>query len=276
MPSKSSREESVPPEVLLSLLHEAGRPTIYMSEGFGPTPTRGPGDEPEHVRALVCPREPFEAVQAASSRWIAAAEACAAGPQSIVDAAEVADPPASSRWAALAPEPRAALLIRGVEELLALRPALLLFRLTPKHGAHVLKSMREGTATGESVTGDAVLLDHLVFAALTHWLLREPREALVVGASSGSGWSVQPGFPRHATVWRKGLACAPVRHVGGLMFAELSELVLRSALARRTGAAPPASAPAIVAALRAAEAAVAPSVVDLLAEGDRQAGRPVN
>lgn len=272
MPSKSPLEEPVPPELLLSLLQEAGRPTLYMSEGFGPAPTRGPGDEPEHVRALVCPREPFAAVQAAGERWVVAAESIARRPVAVVDAPEVADPPASSPWAALGEEGRAELLGRGIAELMALDPTLLLFRLTPKYGAHVLYALRAGMAAGASIESEALLLDHLVFAGLTHWLLLEPREALVVGASSGRGWSWMPGFPRHATVWRKGLACAPRQHVAGLMFAELTEIVMRSALARRTGAAPPAGAPAIAAALRAAEVVIAPAVVDILAEGDRRAG----
>lgn len=274
--SESPQAELLPPEVLLAALQEPARPTLYLSEGFGPVPERTPGEEPEHVRALVHAREPFAAVQAAGARWLAAAEASGPGPLALVDAAELADPPASSRWSAVDSAARADLLGRGVQELLSLSPSLLLFRLTPRHGAHVLHTLRARLAAGEEIGAELVLLDHLVFAGITYWLQREPAEALVLGPASGPGWTLRPGFPRHASVWRRALARAPAQHFGGLALAGLAELVIVAALARRAGLPPRVQDPAIAAALRSAEAALGPRVIDILADGDRRASGAAN
>lgn len=263
--------EPISPEELRAAVAAGGRPTLYLSRGHGPRPQLRTDEPPEYVRVALIPEPSFAEVEAARAEWIA--EAARLGPVAgpVLDPAEVATPAADSPWAAVPAERRAAVLTRGIAGLAAIRPELAVFHLTARSGGAVLLPRVRASVTGEGPPLDLVVLDHVLYAALTHRSLRYPREALMI--TEGPTWSIRQVFPDHATVWKKALIEAPAQELGGLVFARLAELVVRAFVARRAGAEPPASAPAIAAALAAAEAVIAARISNLLGEGDRPPAR---
>lgn len=257
--------EPISPADLLGALDAAGGPTLYLSRGHGPPP-RLREEAPEYVRVALIPDVPFVDVQAARARWLA--DAAAHGPvDERLDPAELAAPAADSAWADVRPEARAAVLTRGIAELQALQPELAVFHLTARSGGDTLLPQVRASVTGEGPPLPLLVLDHMLFGVLTHRSLRWRREARVV--AEGPTWSIRQVFATHAIVWRGAVIEAPAEALGGLTFARLGELLVRARLARRAGIEPPASAPAVAAALAAAEALIAPWLSNLLAEGDR-------
>lgn len=263
--------QPIAPEELLSVLEAGGRPSLYLSRGFGPRPQLRTGEAPEHVRVALIPGASFAEVQAARARWAATlAELVPVdGPEA--DPGEVAAPAADSPWAAIADQARAAVLTGGVEALATIRPELAVFHLTSASGGSMLLPRVRAIAAGEGPPLDLVILEHVLYAVLTHRTLRFQRPALVMTA--GSTWSIRQVFPDHATVWRQAMIEAPSQALGGLALSQLAELLVRAFIARRSGTEGPASAPAIVAALTAAEAVIAPWISNLLGEGDRPPAR---
>ncbi len=260
--------EAIPAELLLSALGAAERAGLYLSPGHGPRATTRAREPRTHVRVALLPAAEFAAVQAAGAAWVAAARSIAPWSLAAIDPDELATPAAGSPWSAIAAEERAALLSRGVAALAGVAPEVGVFHLSDAIGATLLARVHEDAAAGFTPI-DAVVLDHLMYAAITARLLRRPGEVVVVTASRDGRWTVRPAFPEHATMWRRALVCAPPEAVSGLGFARLAELVVRGLLARRTGAEPPSSTPAIAAALSAAEATLGPRLVNLLGDGDR-------
>lgn len=259
--------EAIPPELLLSMLDAPGQ-ALYLSHGYGPWPTTRADEPPQHVRVAVTPGAPLAAVQAAGEAWLAAARPVAPWPLLALDADELAAPSAGSSWAAIAEAERAALLVRGAELLVGLAPEIAVFHLTEAQGGVLLARVRASLATGTERM-DAIVLEHLMFAAITARRLKQAGEAVVVAEARDSTWSIRQAFPEHAPVWRRALASAPLQHLGGLGFALLAELAVRATLAARAGAPGPAQPPEIAEALAAAGAMLAPRIVNLLADGDR-------
>lgn len=260
--------EPIPAETLLSALGAVGRAGVYLSPGHGPGPSTRAGEPLDHVRVALFVGAAFAAIQAAGEAWLDAARPAAPWPMAAVDPDELVSPSAGSPWSAIAAAERAALLGRGIALLDALAPEVGVFHLSDAMGAPLLARVRAGAAAGVPSI-DAVVLDHLMYAAITARLLRRPGEVAVVAGSRDGGWSLRPAFPEHATMWRRALVCAPPERVHGLGFARLAELVVRALLARRSGAEPPATSPTIAASLSAGEAAISPRIVNLLGDGDR-------
>lgn len=260
----------LPPQELLSAAAAPDRLVLYASRGFGPRPETGPFEPVEHVRvAVVPPAGAFAATEAARQTWRELAEATAGTGLEELVAADIAEPGDDSPWAATPAEARAAVLTRGVELLVGLVPDLAVFHLTDTQGPRLLGRVRASRAAGVPSL-DAVVLEHLFYAALARRLAVHVGEALVVVDAPESTWLIRQVFPRFASVWRQGVACVPRQQLGGLAFAGLAELVIRTMLARRQGAEAPARAPAIAAALAAAEAAFAPHVSNMLHDADRR------
>lgn len=256
--------QSIAPESLLSTLAEPQRAGLYLSHGFGPAP----GRPLEHVRVAVMPGAPFAAVQAAGEAWVAAARPVVPWPLTAIDPDELVAPSAGSPWSAIAEPVRAALLLRGAELLADLAPEIGAFHMNDALGGVLLARVRASLAAGLPPM-DTVVLDHLMYAAITARLLRRTDEAVVIADAGDSTWSIRQAFPEHATVWRRALVCAPLQEVRGLGFALLAELVVRELLAGRSGGEGPATSPGIAAALAAAEAVIGPRIVNLLGDGDR-------
>lgn len=261
---------------LLSAIDRWSGPTLYLSRGYGPRPQLR-ADAPDYVRVALIPGVAFTEVQAARARWLA--EAAALGPVELVtgvidgeiDPVELAAPAADSRWAQVAAEGRAQVLERGIAALQQIRPELAVFHLTGRSGGSVLLPKVRASAKGEEPPLALSVLDHVLYGALTHRSLRFSQEALVI--AERSTWSIRQVFPDHAAVWQAALIEAPAQALGGLSFARLGELLVRAVLARRTRSEAPASAPAITAALAAAEAVIAPWLSNLLGDGERPPAR---
>lgn len=261
--------ESIPPELLLSVLAEPAHAGLYLSQGFGPRPA---GEPLEHVRVSLSSGASFSTMQAAGAAWLAAARPVAPWPLSTIDPDELVAPAAGSPWSAITGVERAGLLGRGVELLAGLAPEIGVFHMNDAIGGVLLARVRASLAAGLPPM-DTVVLDHLMFAAITARLLRRPGEAVVVAASDDASWTIRRAFPEHASVWRRALACAPVQQIHGLAFARLAELVVRDLLARRTGGEGPGTCPEIAAALTAAADVLGPRIVNLLGDGDRVPAR---
>jgi hypothetical protein len=223
------------------------------------------------VRVALVPEVAFVEVQAARARWLAEAAAFGPAEGGELDPAELAAPAADSRWAGIAAEARAAALTRGIEGLRAIRPELAVFHLTARTGGAVLLPRVRASVTGEGPPLDLVVLDHVLYAAMTHRSLRWRRAARVV--AEGATWSIRQVFPDHAVVWNSAVIEAPAEAVGGLSFARLAELLVRDLIARRAGTERPTGAPAIAAALAAAEPVIVPWLSNLMPEGDRPPAR---
>jgi hypothetical protein len=253
------------PETLQAALAEPHRLALYLSYGHGPPPPREPRVQPEFVRVAVMTSAPWTAVQAAREAWLAEAARRVAGPLRTIEPAELVLPGSGSRWAAVPGEARAGLVGRGIELLLSLAPEIGVFHIDDAFGGGMLGRVQLARATGEAVL-DVSLLEHLVYASLTHRLMVHPGEAVVVAEAVDSTWSLRQVFPEHAAVWRRSLARAPAEQIGGLMFAGLAELVVWATATGQGRAELSAGAPAIQTAIEAAARSLRPRLANLLLE----------
>lgn len=257
--------QAIEPETLLAALAEPGRLALYLSNGQGPPPRGWPHGQPEFVRVAVLTTAPLAAVQAAREAWQAAAEELAGGPLRAIEPAELVLPGAGSRWASVAAEARAGLLHRGVELLLSLAPEIGVFHITDEFGAGLLVRVQTALATGEGLM-DVRLLEHLVYASLTHRLLVHTGAAVVVAETVEPTWSLRQVFPEYAAVWRRSLARAPADRLGGLSFAALAELLVWATATVHGRTELGAGAPAMAAAVEASARLLRPRLTNLLRE----------